>query len=124
MLLRAAPLLLLAACDPGPAKILLVGIGSDDAKDVHVVPDEPTEVEAKFVNEGGVAQAPTLSFAELACLTIEHDFPGDRVETGAVVVCPLVITATSACDAQTIVDWFVDDEGGSSRGTFNVVLDP
>jgi hypothetical protein len=115
------------ACDPGPAQLLLDGVGPAGGpytKDVRVVPDEPTAFEGRFVNEGGAADAPSLSFADLACMTIEHDFAADRVEPGADLVFPLTVTASTECRVQTIVDWFVDCADGSSRGTFNVVLDP
>ena len=123
MLLRAAPLLLLVACDAGPtaAQFALGPPGGPYEKDVRVVADEEAAFEGRIVNEGGAAAAPALSFSQLACMTLDHDFDGE-LATGATVTFPIRVTADTSCHVQTIVDWFVDAPEGSSRGTFNVLL--
>jgi hypothetical protein len=115
----------LGACAPANLRIIDVAPGDDIPRDVFVVEAEPKTVTAVVENSGGTTASPVLTFGELACMDITDSFAdvvGDGVPPGEQREFNLTITAT-ACSVQTIVDWFFTAEEGSSRGTFNVVME-
>jgi hypothetical protein len=118
-------LLAVVGCAPANIRIIDVAPGDDIPLDVFVVEAVPKTVTAVAQNKGGATAAPSLVFGELFCMELSDTFAdaaGDGIAPDAQVEFELTITAT-ACSVQTIVDWFFTADEGSSRGTFNVVME-